>query len=73
MNKKLLRSKMALFGDNYKSLADYIGVTEQTFGNKVNEYRGSEFTQGEILAIRERYKLSDEEVINIFFDEEVSK
>lgn len=67
MNKKLFRSKMALFGDTNKTLAVYLGISEKSFNDKINE-RNTEFRQGEILAIKKRYSLTDEEVINIFFN-----
>lgn len=67
MNKNLLVSKMKLHGDTNAMLASAIGISPQRFSAKLNEYQGAEFTQGEILKIRERYHLTDDEVVNIFF------
>ena len=39
---------------------------------KINETGGAEFTQGEIGRIRNKYGLSSEEVVDIFFDKIVS-
>jgi len=66
MNKKLFRSKMVLFGDTNKSLAEYLGISEKSVNDKINE-NNTEFRQSEIAAIKKRYSLTDEQVINIFF------
>ena len=66
MNKKLLRSTMTLFGDTNKTLADFLGVSEQIVSKKINE-NGSEFKQGEIAKIKARYGLTSEMVDRIFF------
>jgi len=65
VNKKLLESKMKLFGDSNVTLAKFLGITPQSLSSKKNE--SSEFRQSEIVKIKERYKLSTEEVNNIFF------
>ena len=62
---------MLLHGDTMNDLAEALGIAYQTLSMKMNA-NGSEFTQGEIAVIRERYKLSDEQVIQIFFEELVS-
>lgn len=67
MNKNLLVSKMKLHGDTNADLATAIGISPQRFSAKLNEYQGAEFNQGEILKIRERYSLTDAEVVAIFF------
>lgn len=67
MNKRELESKMALFGDTRKSLADHLGITERSLISKINE-TGTEFKQSEIATIKKRYSLSDDEVVNIFFN-----
>jgi len=66
MNKPLLRSIMVLFGDTNKTLADYLGISEKSVNDKINE-RGTEFKKREIAAMKKRYSLSDEQVIQIFF------
>jgi predicted transcriptional regulator len=68
MKKELLRSIMVLHGDTNKDLADYLGITEQSVSNKINE-NGTEFKQGEIKRIRTRYNLTSEQVDLIFFAE----
>lgn len=71
MNRKALRSVMVLHGDTNSSLAALLGISLQSVSNKLNE-NGSEFKQGEILKIKERYNLSAEQVESIFFASEVS-
>ena len=66
MKKELLRSIMVLHGDTNKDLADYLGITEQSVSNKINE-NGTEFKQGEIRLIRTRYNLTSDQVDLIFF------
>lgn len=72
MNKLRLESVMRLHDDTGQSLSEYLGIARQTFSNKINETRGAEFTQGEIRAIKEKYRLTAEEVDSIFFDQKVS-
>ena len=72
MNSKLMRSVMLLNGDTNASLAEYLGITEQSVSNKINE-KGTEFKQGEITKIKSRYNLDCDMVDRIFFAETVSK
>lgn len=67
MNSTLLKSVMVLNGDTIRDLAEFLGKTPQSVSGKINE-RGTEFRQGEIAAIKERYNLSAEEVEAIFFN-----
>lgn len=67
MNKLRLESVMRIHGDTGTSLAVYLGMARTTFSAKINETNGAEFTQGEISAIKEKYKLTPEDIVNIFF------
>lgn len=67
MNKALLRSVMVLHGDTNKTLALYLGISEKSVNDKINENK-TEFKQSEIAAIKKRYSLADEQVSNIFFN-----
>lgn len=71
MNAPKLRSIMVLHGDTNKSLAEFLGIAEQSVCNKINE-NGTEFKQGEIAKISERYNLSAEDIAEIFFKPKVS-
>ena len=68
MNKARLRSIMTLHGDTNKDLAEMLGISEQSFSCKINE-NGTEFKQGEITKIKDRYNLSPDELVAIFFEE----
>lgn len=72
MNKKMLKAEMILYGDTNASLADALGITPQTFSAKLNGYKGADFTQHEIRAIMDRYNLSAEKIMVIFFVSKVS-
>ena len=67
MNKTLLRSVMVLHGDTNKTLADYLGISEKSVNDKINE-RNTEFKQSEIAAIKKRYSLDDAQITQIFFN-----
>lgn len=68
MNAKLMRSVMVLHGDTNATLAEFLGITEQSVCNKINE-NGTEFRQGEIAKIKARYNLDSDMVDRIFFAE----
>lgn len=67
MNGDMLREIMAFFGDTNETLADCLGISVSTFCAKINEKRGAEFNQGEIIKIIKRYNLSSDEIEKIFF------
>lgn len=64
---------MKLNGDTGKTLSAYLGIARSTFSAKLNETNGSEFTQGEISAIKEKYNLTADDVVGIFFAKSVFK
>lgn len=67
MNKNLLRSKMVLFGDTNETLAAALGISPQRLSAKINTKDGAEFTQGEINVIKNLYRLTLQELNDIFF------
>ena len=67
MNKAKLKSVMILHNDTNKDLAELLGISEQSVSCKINE-NGTEFKQGEIAKINDKYNLSPAEVDAIFFD-----
>lgn len=67
MNGDMLREIMAFFGDTNESLANVLGISASTFSAKINEKRGAEFNQGEIIKIIKRYNLTTDEIEKIFF------
>jgi plasmid maintenance system antidote protein VapI len=72
MNKPLLRSVMAKFGDTQETLAAAMGISLSRFNAKVNERNGAAFTQAEMSFIIERYHLTSDEAMAIFFTQKVS-
>lgn len=72
MNKLKLESVMKLHGDTGASLSKFLNIARSTFSAKINETNGAEFTQGEIAMIREKYSLSPEDIVSIFFNRNVS-
>ena len=70
VKKNLLEAKMKIHGDIQNDLAEVIGISVAAFNYKLNGKR--EFTTTEIQKIRERYNLTDEEVVEIFFGHDVS-
>lgn len=68
MNKNMLRSVMVLHDDTNITLAEYLGISDSTLSLKMNETNGAEFTQGEIKKIIQRYNLTAEQTLQIFFN-----
>lgn len=63
----MLKSVMVLNGDTIRDLAEYLQITPQSVSDKINERR-TEFKQGEIAMIKERYNLSADQIDAIFFN-----
>ena len=76
INKKLLKSKMALYGDDQNALAVALGITIQRLSAKMNakqvteKVKAAAFTLAEVRIIMERYSLTPEEVVAIFLTTE---
>lgn len=71
MNKNHFKSIMVLHGDTQKTVADALGVSEQTVGDKVNGL--SDFKQSEIKVLIDRWELTPAQVDEIFFSGENEK
>lgn len=67
MNKALLKSVMAEYGDTQATLSAAMGLSLSRFNAKVNERDGAAFTQTEMSFIIERYSLSNDKAMAIFF------
>jgi len=70
MNSNELKAAMARHNDTQEKLAEFLGL--QTSGVSARISGKIDFRRSEINKIRERYNLSDQETINIFFNEKVS-
>ena len=71
MNNDLLKEVIKDRGIKLTSLADKIGISRQSLSQKLNGER--EFTQGEILAIKNNLQLSDLDFVLIFFGSNVEE
>lgn len=67
MNKPLLASFMVKNQDTQESLASAMGISLSRFNAKINERDGAAFTQSEMQFIIDRYHLTDEDVMHVFF------
>lgn len=67
MNIALFRSKMILYGDNQRKLADVMNVTEQTIGDKLYN---DKWKQSEITTLKKRWCLTPAEIDAMFFTDD---
>jgi transcriptional regulator with XRE-family HTH domain len=61
-----LRAILERYGQTQNDLAEVLGISYQTISMKVNGKK--DFTQSEIYTIIYMYKLTKDEVIEIFFN-----
>ena len=71
MNNELLREVIKDSGVKVTALADKIGISRQSLTMKLNGERS--FDQGEIMAIKTNLHLTDEQFIQIFFNDDVDR
>ena len=67
MNIDRLLGVIKTFGDRQEDLANAMGISRTTLSAKIHGRRGATFTLPELVAIRQRYGLTSEEVDAIFF------
>lgn len=65
MNKQLLKAFIVKFDKTQAALAEAMGISPSCLNAKINENK-TEFTKSEMVFIRKRYKLSEEEFNEIF-------
>ena len=70
MNKPLMKSILARNNDTQNSLAELLGLPQSAVSNRMNGK--VDFKLSEITRIRNRYKLTAEETVDVFFTEAVS-
>ena len=70
MNKPLMKSILARNNDTQNSLAELLGLPQSAVSNRINGK--VDFKLSEITRIRDRYKLTAEETVDVFFTEAVS-
>lgn len=71
INTQMLKAKMILNNDDAKDVSSAMNITTATFSAKLNNKQ--EFKTGEIETLINRYNLTAEEVIDIFFKKEVTQ
>lgn len=71
MNKNALLAKLAYEGIDQRKLAKEMNITENTLSRKINGK--NYFTLGEVNSIKEILKLSGDEILAIFFVNDVDK
>jgi len=55
----------------YRVLADELCMATGTFSNKINNVNGQEFLHSEIIALSKFLNLTDEQVIQYFFNNDL--
>lgn len=68
MNKNKLLAVIKENGDTQDTLAEAIGLSRSRLSAKIHERNGAAFTHPEIVSIKNRYNLSDEQLNAIFFN-----
>lgn len=64
MNAKAFRAAMVYHGDTQKTTAEYLGISRMALSSKLNERY--EFRLPEIRMLCERWKLTADQVFEIF-------
>jgi len=72
MNKTEFIVEMKRHKDTQASLANAMGLARVTLNRKINEIGGSSFTQPELKFITDRYSLTAERAMELFFASNVS-
>ena len=62
---KKIADKRILLGITQEELAEYLGITNSTLSFKINGK--NDFLRAEIQLIKQRYKLTPQEIDQIFF------
>ncbi len=68
MNKNKLLAVIKENGDTQDTLAKAMGLSRSRLSAKIHERNGAAFTHPEIVSIKNRYNLSDEQLNAIFFN-----
>ncbi len=70
MNTTLFKTHMTKNQDTQAKLAEDMSIAQSALSMRINGK--TEFRQSEINFIRKRYNLSDQETIDVFFNDKVS-
>lgn len=66
MKVNVLKAKIVEQGKKMENVSQYIGINRSTLSRKLNEKQ--EFTLSELTNLSKYLNLSNNEIINIFFD-----
>ena len=69
MSLSALKPYIMRYDGTQKALAEAMGISLSRLNAKINGTNNADFKQSEIQFLRERYKLSNKEVGDIFFAE----
>lgn len=72
MDSNKLKGLIIANGLKIQDVAKILNINKSTFSNKMYERNNQQFTQKEMMKIKERFNLSSEEFIDIFFSKKVS-
>lgn len=72
MDSNKLKGLIISNGLKIQDVAKILDINKSTFSNKMYERNNQQFTQKEMMKIKERFNLSSEEFIDIFFSKKVS-
>jgi hypothetical protein len=72
VNSQYLKSLIRLRDGTQAILAEAMGISLSRLNAKINETNGAEFSQRELAFIRDRYHLTNKQIVDIFFKEKVS-
>lgn len=67
MNTRLFKAEMIAYGDTQVTLSAAMGLSASRLNAKINERDGAAFTQREMTFLIERYSLTPQKAIDIFF------
>lgn len=67
MDAVLFKYFMGRYGDTLQTLADALNIHKTTLSGKINGR--DEFKQGEMTVIIDRYNLTPDETMNVFFSD----
>ena len=68
INVPLLKDIIKKHDETQSALASAMGLSPSRLSAKINE-QNAEFTLGEIQVIRDRYHLTNQQLVEIFFEE----
>ncbi len=72
MDNNLLKSYIVKFGETQADLASAMGISLSRLNAKINGTGGAEFSQSEISFLANRYRLTETEIMSVFFNHKVS-